>query len=348
MTQTTPRQQAALDSQERSRASHVRPSVRYAFSTEDQRDRRHMSDSLRTRLKSKASVLLKNPYINALRGAPLPQVTGEDAQLAIARAIIARGQLVARVGATEGETIAYYLRKRTAKSGELPPYPDKLLTGMQELSGFFPCTNETLDQISIEYLRYIEAIDIYAAWTSYDRHLCPRGALRCRLIDLDPFFTTNRWTLALEGLRVTVVSPFKASILAQYQHRERLFAQPTLPDFSLSVVKAPLTFCGEDVGKQNWYANLCTMDSAVAQSKPDVVIIGAGAYGLPLASMAKARGNTAIMLGGATQLLFGIIGSRWLNDPQYRAIFNEYWRRPGEEEKPARYRTHEIAGGAYW
>jgi hypothetical protein len=300
------------------------------------------------RLKSKASVLLKNPYINALRGTPLPHVTGEEAQIAIARAIRAGGQLVARVGATEGETVAFYLKKRVAKSPAAAPYPDRLLKGMKELSGFFPCTNETLDQISSRYLRYIAAIDLYAAWTSYDRHLCPRASLRCRLIDLDPFFTANRWTLALEGLRVTVVSPFKTSILAQYPNRERLFAQPTIPDFSLSVVEAPQTHCAQDVSQQSWYANLDAMDAAVAQSNADVVIIGAGAYGLPLASMAKARGATAIMLGGATQLLFGIIGSRWLNDPQYRGLLNEYWRRPGEEERPAGYQTLEISGGAYW
>ncbi len=307
-----------------------------------------MMGSFGRRLKSKASVLLKNPYINALRGTPLPDVTGENAQIAIARAIKMGGQLVARVGATEGETVAFYLSKRIAKSGPVPPYPDRLLRDMKVLSGFFPCTNETLDQVSIQYLSCIETIDVYAAWTSYDRHLCPRGALRCRLIDLDPFFTANRWTLALKGLRVTVVSPFKTTILAQYPNRAQLFAQPTMPDFSLSVVEAAQTHCAQDVGQQSWYENLSKMHTAVAQSKPEVVIIGAGAYGLPLASMAKAHGATAVMLGGATQLLFGIIGSRWLNDPQYRALFNEYWRRPSEEERPAGYQTLEISGGAYW
>jgi hypothetical protein len=248
----------------------------------------------------------------------------------------------------EGETVAFYVTRRMVKSGLVPSYPDNLLKRMKELAGFFPCTNEALDQFSMCYLRYIETIDLYAAWTSFDRHLCPHGALRCRLFDLDPFFTTNRWTLALKGLRVTVVSPFKKSILEQYLRRDHLFAQPTLPDFALSIVEALQTHCAQDVSQQNWYDNLNRMDAAVARSNPDVVIIGAGAYGLPLGSMAKSRGATAIMLGGTTQLLFGIYGTRWLNDPQYRSLFNEYWRRPSEEERPAGYHKFEISGGAYW
>jgi hypothetical protein len=307
-----------------------------------------MRESFGTCLKSKASVLLKNPYINALRGTPLPDVTGEDAQLAIARAIKVGGKFVARVGAVEGETVAFYIAHRMVKSGPLVSYPGNLLKRMKELAGFFPCTNDALDQIAMRYLHYIDSIDLYAAWTSFDRYLCPHGALRCRLFDLDPFFTTNRWTLALKGLRVTIVSPFRKSILEQYPRRAHLFAQPTMPDFSLSVVEAPQTHCAQDVSQQNWYENLNKMDVAVADSNPDVVIIGAGAYGVPLGSMAKARGSTAIMLGGATQLLFGIIGTRWLNDPKYRSLFNEYWRRPSEEERPAGYQNFEISGGAYW
>ena len=40
----------------------------------------------------------------------------------------------------------------------------------------------------------------------------------------------------------------------------------------------------------------------------DVAIIGCGAYGFPLAAKLKQAGKIVIHLGGATQLLFGIIG----------------------------------------
>ena len=43
----------------------------------------------------------------------------------------------------------------------------------------------------------------------------------------------------------------------------------------------------------------------------DTAIIGCGAYGFPLAAKLKAAGKQAFHMGGATQLLFGIKGSRW-------------------------------------
>ena len=63
-------------------------------------------------VKSKASVLLRNRFINLLRGVPLPDVTGEIAQRSIALAIKGGRKLVARVGETEGRAVVFYLRNR--------------------------------------------------------------------------------------------------------------------------------------------------------------------------------------------------------------------------------------------
>ena len=48
----------------------------------------------------------------------------------------------------------------------------------------------------------------------------------------------------------------------------------------------------------------------------DICLIGAGAYGFPLAAHVKRKGKKAIHLGGALQLLFGVKGKRW-EDPNY-------------------------------
>jgi len=152
----------------------------------------------------------------------------------------------------------------------------------------------------------------------------------------------------LQDLRVTVVSPFKTTILKQYQSRARLFSRPTLPDMRLEVVQAPQTHCEQDVSGQNWFENLNRLEDEVTATAPDIVIIGAGAYGLPLGARAKKCGATAIVLGGATQLLFGIIGARWEADPKYRALINESWCRPSVDERPAGHESFEIKGGAYW
>ena len=78
----------------------------------------------------------------------------------------------------------------------------------------------------------------------------------------------------------------------------------------------------------------------------DVAIIGAGAWGVPLASHAKALGRVGIHLGGATQLLFGIRGARWDNHSIIRALYNDAWVRPGVADRPGKFRN--IENGCYW
>jgi phytoene dehydrogenase-like protein len=78
----------------------------------------------------------------------------------------------------------------------------------------------------------------------------------------------------------------------------------------------------------------------------DVAIIGAGAYGLPLAAHIKRLGKKAIQLGGATQILFGIRGRRWDRMPFFQGLYNEHWVRPLPEETPLNFQS--VEDGCYW
>jgi hypothetical protein len=300
-------------------------------------------------LKSKSSTLLKNPYVNALRGVPLPHYKGEDAQILIARNIEERkGCLIARVGENEGRATTYYLRHRLGIPVGLAPYEDELKLRIKFGAGYFPNNDESVDQLARLYVDACSSIDIYAAWTRHDALLCPSRATRVRLIDLDPFFTTHRWTLALEGRRVCIVSPFIDTMHSQYQKRSKIFSMPVIPEMEVVYVRAPMTHCDTSTTGQNWFRNLSLLTDMVLESRAEVVIIGAGAYGLPLGARIRDQGIAAIVLGGSTQLLFGIKGNRWENDRQYRRIFNEHWVRPSETERPPGFQKVEIKGGAYW
>jgi len=300
-------------------------------------------------LKSKASVFLKNPHVNALRGVPMPQFTGEAAQILISRKIEERrGALIARVGATEGRATEYFIRHRFALSSGCKPYNETLRLQLQSLSGYFPVDESSVDRLALLYMSAIADISVYGAWTSFDALLCPVQALRVRLFDLDPFFTRHRWTLALRGRRVCIVSPFVDTMRSQYLNREKLFSSPVLPEMDLHYIRAPMTQCDTDTSGQNWYENLARLNEMVLATRAEVVIIGAGAYGLPLGAGVAKQNMVSIVLGGSTQLLFGIKGSRWENDKQYRALFNENWVRPSVNEQPPGFQKCEIKGGAYW
>lgn len=298
--------------------------------------------------KSKLSVLLKNPYINALRGVPLPTLTGNRAQQEIARQLVQpHGALIGRIGASEGKILRHYLRERDGRQ-QGASYPTDCRLEIKTHSGFFYDTDEALDRFAKLYVDATKLMTMRAYWTPFDRDLVSLHRASCRLLDLDPFFTAQPWSAALVGRRVTVVSPFSDSIQAQYAKREKLFARPVLPAFTLSTVTAPQTHCEQNVEGQDWFRNLDAMVAAVKAQQPDIAIIGAGAYGLPAAAALFRSGVSAVVMGGATQLLFGIRGKRWENDRAYARIMNEHWSRPLESEQPAGFRTLEIQGGAYW
>ena len=90
------------------------------------------------------------------------------------------------------------------------------------------------------------------------------------------------------------------------------------------------------------------MRDRIGREQFDIAIVGAGAYGLPLAAFVKSIGKQAVHMGGATQVLFGITGRRW--EEEYRgsigAMINEHWVRPLPEETPERAAT--VEGGSYW
>lgn len=91
------------------------------------------------------------------------------------------------------------------------------------------------------------------------------------------------------------------------------------------------------------------MKNEINKTDFDIAIIGCGAYGFSLAAHVKRIGKKAVHLGGATQLLFGIIGKRWESADIYIKKFtfkNDYWVRPLESEKPNN--SEKVEGSTYW
>jgi len=51
-------------------------------------------------------------------------------------------------------------------------------------------------------------------------------------------------------------------------------------------------------------------------------------------------------VGGGTQLMFGIWGSRWVGRPDVKAIANEFWVHPSKSEVPSN--AKQLEGAAYF
>lgn len=225
------------------------------------------------------------------------------------------------------------------------------IEGMSLGPGLFPVNEESLTKFGERMLQDIQNIDILGSWLKQDElrlaHLFPT-AIIVNLEDLEPYYHANPWSQVLEDKVVLVINPFVESIEAQYQKRESLFKDlRVLPKFHLKTFKPVQSIAGNvHTGFSSWFAALDWMCEEVRQIEFDVAIIGAGAYGLPLATFVKSIGKKAVHLGGATQILFGIRGKRWDDNPFFKQLFNDNWSRPLPTEIPIN--SQKIESGCYW
>lgn len=266
--------------------------------------------------------------------------------------------MIARYGAGELQAVIRYqhmLEKKFSAFRYLF-YKDEpgwwtadIKASMPVYNGFFPTTEANLNRFGTLMLEDTRQVDILGSWLTGEAKLAHRlqHVQRAELKYLEPYFSTNPWSQALEGKTVLVVHPFEASIQHQFNRRQLLFADSRiLPSFTLKTIKAVQSLAGGNGGFTDWFAALEWMKNKMDSIAYDVAIIGCGAYGLPLAAHAKRQGKVGIHLGGATQVLFGIKGARWEERPEFSAMMNEYWVKPLEEERPAG--AEKVEGACYW
>lgn len=165
---------------------------------------------------------------------------------------------------------------------------------------------------------------------------------------LEPFGLLNPWTAQLQDKRVLVIHPFEKTIRAQYKKREKLFEDKNiLPSFELLTFKAIQTAAGEaDSRFATWFEALHYMLEKIKYLDFDIALIGCGAYGLPIAAEIKRMGKKAVHIGGGLQILFGIKGRRWDENPAINRFYNEYWVYPDESETPRG--SSMVENSCYW
>ena len=243
--------------------------------------------------------------------------------------------MVARYGSTESRAILNFLLQKNKISevsaiikhitGKMNIYwknHPKFLNNLVELSGFFPKEEKQLEEFVNLYINESKQLDLLGIWNEYEEFLdVPEETKLCKIRELEPWFYDEPWTVALEGKKVLVIHPFEETIKTQYQRKDELYKNSKiLPNFELKTIKAVQTLAGEKSEFNNWFEALESMKSQMNNIDFDVAIIGCGAYGFPLAAHAKKLGKIGIHLGGVTQLLFGIKGSRWENWTHYTEL----------------------------
>lgn len=269
--------------------------------------------------------------------------------------------MIGRLGSTELICMTNYIgvknsasfkNKKTFIQGKTPGWlwQDGIIKQMQNWSGFFPPSIPAIEQFCEQMINDLPSCDILGSWLKEENFFAPElsRSKKVLLEDLEPLFSINPWTRALEGKNVLIVHPFAETIQVQYLKKNLIFPDGLLPEFNLLTIKAVQSIAGEPTVFSDWFEALNWMKNEIEKVDFDICILGCGAYGFPLAAHIKRMGKKAVHLGGVTQLLFGIKGKRWENYLfyPYANLYNEHWVRPRENDKPKN--ADIVEGACYW
>ncbi len=264
--------------------------------------------------------------------------------------------LLARLGGTEGVIAGQYC-ERILKMRD--NYSEEMLDWLFTTSGFFADDydnkTEAVDKYAELTIKGIPECDFLSAmfpsriYTPYFFKRFAQNAVPT-FSDLGPYFdieTDKTWIGALKGKKVLVINSFADSIEYQYKRKDKLVNDPKfeLPDFDLLVYKTYVTQVGERPGGfKNSFEVLNKMLNDIKKIDFDIALIGAGAYGFPIAVEIKRMGKIAIETCGRTPLFFGIYGERDIKHGIEQNI-TDAWIRP-MEEPPKKFK--EVENGCYW
>jgi hypothetical protein len=291
-------------------------------------------------------------------------LTSEEANAFIANKLKSgKPFMVARFGSVELEAIKQFRKMerssiftrciRNLLSGyvSFSAWPEEVLAPLENNAGFFPADAHHAQRFSTLMIESMSSVDLLGSWVAGEGYFEDEfeSATICPMMALEPYYHQTPWSQHLKGKHVVVIHPFSTSIKKQFeQHRQALFANPlVLPDFTLTTITAVQSIAGNRPPEYDtWFDALEAMKDAALATDGDVFILGCGAYGFPLAAALKNVGKQVIHLGGSTQILFGIKGRRWNDNPIISGFYNEQWIVPSEDERPKG--IEKVENACYW
>jgi hypothetical protein len=174
---------------------------------------------------------------------------------------------------------------------------------------------------------------------------------------LEPFYLILEnqipWTHHMLGKKVLIVSPFIDSFQKQIKRGFHMFPDKSKtmfhPDQEFVFYKSFNTLAGNHI-HSSWLETFNIMCENISKLDFDIALLSCGGYGMPLANYIKNDlKKSAIYVGGGLQLLFGVIGQRWLTHPIISQIImqnpTQFIRPSGNEIVKNKF---VVENGCYW
>lgn len=258
--------------------------------------------------------------------------------------------LVGKIGTTELLALEFSDRRIQ------PPFPknstwrrpaQRLFT----TAGVFPIDKREFESFLEHYRESLRHLDGVFVWqtepllTAFERSSI--GAILPNSRHLNGLTLSPCLIPHISHLRWLVVSPFVQTMKSQLPRLGRLHPSGR-GDWRETARRCKFIACPQLASVTaspypSWSIGLVDLREKIMRAGDfDVLIVGAGAWSLPLLLAAKERGKIGIHMGGATQNIFGIKGGRW----DSHGIYTRDWVRPCRKETPAR--RFLMENGSYW
>ena len=274
---------------------------------------------------------------------------------------------VGKLGTSELDVLIFYTQYRQKPNA--PLYPHNIKVNIARNGGLFPATDKSIDNWAVHMLtEVLPAGAGFAVWNPLVGNVekailntFAPWAKQFPLRTLEPYYMNileDRWTYNLtKHAKVAVVSPFYKSIEHQWKKREQIWGDNTIwgpvPPTIVPVRTGYSPYLSSSTGgwspeiiNGGWHAAVEDIVRQVKETGALFAIVGCGALSLPICYALKKENIASIHTGGATQILFGIKGHRWLNHGTISEFFNEAWEFPFPEEIPTG--AQMVEGGCYW
>jgi hypothetical protein len=238
----------------------------------------------------------------------------------------------------------------------------EILEPLESVAGIFPRTPESYHKFARQFIQSLSEVD-YMGLRHSDAELkivsqfSPEAKIG-NFLGFEPYFKTQSpWTQALAGKKVLVATPFATTVSQQVPKLDKIWAAYAqkygtnlIPDSTtFDVVRTPYCF-DPNVQQQygSWEIVLDRITSEIQTREFDLAIVGCGGLSIPLGANIKSMGASAIHLGGPTQILFGIQGSRWKTKSWFVENHNEHWISPLPEDRPEEQLMKRCENACYW
>lgn len=232
-------------------------------------------------------------------------------------------------------------------------------------TGIFPSDTAFLKKFSSFYSEKISQLDVVGVFGAKQEaeilafHSINASSIKYIDTEPDRSIPSNEELCYLpffSNKKVLLISPFASLLKGRSKKKlfEKVWKKTGKQWFNPSNVEAleiPYSYGTERQTIQKFGDSLQFHKHIIQQMSRieyDVVLIGVGALGIPIAIEAKKQGKIAFSLGGHLQVLFGVLGSRWKNDAGFMSNYvNENWIDMPEKYAPSMNKQL-TDSGAYW